>query len=319
MMKFSLLIRGAVSLVLVTACGGSTNAPSADASAGAAGSGGSSDDGAGGAGGSGGEGGSAGAGGSSGAGGSAGAGGNGGSPDAGGSGGASSVDAGASDARADAIAPLPDAMAPCPPLLGYWSADDNALDSVGQNNGQTDGATYGTGVMGDAFVFNGASSVTASRAVGVKIAGDWTYSFFINVAAYTDGTIGAGDGSYFLDRTSPTLPLVSLKAVGGQFAFQVRYDDGTGLGGPIGGAIQTNTWAHVALVREAGVGFTLYVNGRLANTVADDGGALTAPAFKLGRHESLEGFTGSIDELRIFDGALGLAQIQGLAARNACP
>ncbi len=46
---------------------------------------------------------------------------------------------------------------------------------------------------------------------------------------------------------------------------------------------------------------------------------LTAPAFELGQHVIYEGFTGAIDELRIYDGALQLPQIQALAAGRACP
>jgi hypothetical protein len=315
----------------VTACGASKTSPlvDIDASIATAGSGGAAgaagDGGSAGEAGSGGRGGEAGTGGASGAGGNGGSGGRAGSAGAGGQGGGAAgtggalVDGGAIDAGPDAIVVPPDSAVGCPSLLGYWAAEGNALDSVGQNNGQTNGAAYGTGVSGDAFVFNGASSVTVSRPVGVNTTGDWTYSLFINVAAYTDGVIGAGDGSYFIDRTSATNNLVSLKAVGGQFAFQVRYDDGTGLGGPIGGAIQPNTWTHVALVREAGVRFALYVKGALVDSTADDGRVLTAPAFKLGRHQSLAGFTGSIDELRIYDGAMRLSQIQALAAGRICP
>jgi hypothetical protein len=139
------------------------------------------------------------------------------------------------------------------------------------------------------------------------------------VAAYTNGSLADGFGSFFIDRTSVTNNLVSLKAVNDQFAFQVRFDDGTGLGGPVGGTIPLNSWIHIALVREPGTRFALYVGGQLAGTTPDLGRTLTPPAFELGRHVIYAGFTGSIDELRIYDGAMRLPQVQALAAGRICP
>jgi hypothetical protein len=206
----------------------------------------------------------------------------------------------------------------CPPLVGYWAADGNALDSVGQDNGNINGATFAAGRFGQAFSFNGTSTVTVARAPNLQVRGGWSYSLFIRVTAYTNGSIAAGDGSYFIDRTSPTNNLASLKAVNNRFAFQIRFDDGTGIDAPVGGPISMNAWTHVAMVREAGTRFALYVDGVLVASVPDAGGGLTPPAFQLGRHFNLQGFTGQIDDLRIYDGILRLPQVQALAAGRAC-
>jgi hypothetical protein len=72
------------------------------------------------------------------------------------------------------------------------------------------------------------------------------------------------------------------------------------------------------MVRKAGVQFSLYVGGQLVASDADTGGSLTAPAFKLGRHATLLGFGGFIDELRIYGRALLPAQIQALASGQVC-
>jgi hypothetical protein len=203
-------------------------------------------------------------------------------------------------------------------MLGFWPADGNGTDVVGGNNAQINGAMFAAGVTGQAFSFDGLSSVSLLRPPALRTVGDWTYSLWINIASYQNGAILASDGSYFVDRTSATSPLVSLKPVSDTFGFQVRYDDGTGLGGPSGGPIARNVWTHVAMQRKAGIVFSLYVDGTLVGTVPDSGGPLSAPAFKLGRHESLGGFVGLIDDLKIYDFALAPAQIGQLAAGRDC-
>ena len=128
-----------------------------------------------------------------------------------------------------------DALVPPPGLVSWLPGDDNASDIVGTNNGTLqDGATFGTGLVGQAFSFDGNSSVTLTDPPNVPNQGSLTYDLWINVASFTNGLIGNGLGSYFVDRTAETQPLVSLKAVADQFAFQVRYNDNSGLGGPIG-------------------------------------------------------------------------------------
>jgi hypothetical protein len=128
----------------------------------------------------------------------------------------------------------------------------------------------------------------------------------------------SSDGSYFLDRTVEMSNVASLKAIGGAFGFQINYDDGGSGGGPIGGTIVTNTWTHVAMVRRAGTEFALYVGGRLAGTTPDSGHPLTVPVPRFGRHATGLGFTGQMDEVRLYAGALGLAQVQALAAGIDC-
>jgi hypothetical protein len=205
----------------------------------------------------------------------------------------------------------------CSGLRGYWPADGDANDHVGNNNAVLQGAvTYARGRAGQAFLFDGASSVVATRPPDVPIQGSWTYSLWIDVDAYP-----FGDATLFIDRTSNTLGLASLKPTGTSFQFQVRYDDGTGLGGPVGGTIQIGTWTHVAMVRDVGRQFHLYVNGQNVASTPDTGGSLTAPVFKLGRHayDGNSGFSGLIDELKIFDRALTGTEILSLAAGQPCP
>lgn len=223
-------------------------------------------------------------------------------------GGGTSVDSGSSE---------------CPGLIGYWPADGDAKDHVGTNHGIADGVTYARGKKGEAFEFNGTSSVNSTTAPALSPTGSFTYAFWIKVASCAGDAGATAVDCYLVDRTSATNPLVDLKATGGKFDFQVRYDDNSGLGGPVGGTIEINAWTHIALIRDAGTHFYLYVNGQNIADSPDTRGdaanpALTPPAFKLGRHVNNPGFNGFIDEFKIHNNALNEAQIQSLATLQPC-
>ncbi len=205
-------------------------------------------------------------------------------------------------------------------LVSWLPGDGNADDIAGANHGTLqDGATFDTGIVGQAFIFDGTSSVTLNAPPNVPNQGSFTYDLWIYVVLYTNGAIDKGDGSYFVDRTDESLGLVDLKAVNDQFAFQVRYDDSTGIGGPIGGDIILDTWTHVAMVREYEVAFLLYVDGKLVDIYSDNGNPLTPYTPKLGHHDLsyLSGFEGLIDEFEIFDRALSQAEIQAIVTAGS--
>jgi hypothetical protein len=204
----------------------------------------------------------------------------------------------------------------CPNLRNYWPADDKPADAVGNDDlVLQNGVTFALGKFGDAFSFNGSDSAVATRAPSLPVQGSWTYTLWINVYSYPNG-----DSTLFIDRTTNTLGLISLKATGSSFEFQVRYDDGSGLGGSVGGTIRTNNWTHLALVRDVSRRFHLYVDGQDVASTPDTGASLTPPVLKLGQHAyaANSGFTGLIDDLRIFDAALSGAQIQALANNQLC-
>lgn len=80
-----------------------------------------------------------------------------------------------------------------------------------------------------------------------------------------------------------------------------------------------NNWTHVAMVREYGVAFHLYVDGQLVASSLDNGNSLTPHTPKLGHHDlpSLSGFVGLIDEFEIFNRALSQAEIQAIFAAGS--
>jgi predicted ribosomally synthesized peptide with SipW-like signal peptide len=192
----------------------------------------------------------------------------------------------------------------------YHLGDAGPTTAYDATSNANNGTMSGTASFGAAGKIDGATSynggyIAASGAPSISATGSFTYEFWINVTSYTNGAINDGSGSYFLDRTTASTPLVSLKPVGGQFAYQTRYDDGTGLGGPTGGTIVTGSWFYITMVRDYNTAFRLYVNGAQVATTADSGSKLlTPPVPKLARHATTANYlNGSLDEFRISNAA----------------
>jgi len=189
------------------------------------------------------------------------------------------------------------------------------------NNGTVTNAKFNTTncKYGNCYYFDGNDDyISLSSAPPISSTGNFTYSFWIKVNSYTNGSLTGGNGSYFIDRTTATTPLVSLKAVSGGYGFQVRYDDSSGLGGPSGGLI-TGNWRHIVMLREYNVNFRLYVDGvNVANSTDTGSKALTVPIAKLGCHasESTRALTGNIDEFQIYNKTLSAAEINQLYMSN---
>ncbi|MEM7394358.1 MAG: lamin tail domain-containing protein, partial [Verrucomicrobiota bacterium] len=117
---------------------------------------------------------------------------------------------------------------------------DTALD---------DGTAQNTTSAGDPrFILNGVNGKPVVRLDGNTdelraslnpgIGAQSGYAFFIALKANgvpDNGTVGNGGGDYMFDRDILVTgnPLVSLKAQGGAYGYQTRYQNGSGLGGPV--------------------------------------------------------------------------------------
>ncbi len=135
----------------------------------------------------------------------------------------------------------------------------------------------------------------------------------------TSGQVNDGSGAYLWDRDATVdPPLTSLKVVSGRYGFQKRYDDGSGLGGPVSTtAISTTQFQVVAIRRNPALGrFELWVDGTLEANSPDSGASLTPQPIVIGRHatESNGGFIGEIAELLVYQDALSDAEFQAVGA-----
>jgi hypothetical protein len=167
-------------------------------------------------------------------------------------------------------------------------------------------ATWATlGKYGKALTFNGTSArVTVNDAASLHLTTGMTLEAWVKPTASQSGwrtVIQKEVDTYFLDASSnsPRRP-----ATGGTFGSTV-----TGVAAP--NAIPVNSWTHLASTYD-GANIRLYVNGTQVAIVARTGSiaASTLPVWIGGNNPYGEYFNGVIDEVRIYNRALSVAEIQ---------
>lgn len=182
------------------------------------------------------------------------------------------------------------------------------------NNGTINSATWTTGKYGGALSFNGSSSyVDLGNPASLQLTGSMTWSAWIYAVANPadDGQIVAksDNSSGWQFKTSPdTGPHTFGVAVSPSSGSRTqRYSTTTR---------SLNTWYHVAGVYNASAGtLNIYVNGVLDNGALS--GTIPASQFNnsavnvnIGRRTGGYYFNGIIDEVRIYNRALSLTEIQ---------
>ena len=148
-------------------------------------------------------------------------------------------------------------------LVGWWTGDGNATDISGNgNNGTLNGAaTYGAGLLGQAFSFD----APLNSAVVISSASALNPSDAITIDAWVQ--------PFSFPNSYPTIVRKDQDNLGTtQYAISVS-DQGQALCSvgafavPVGGAISLNTWAHVACTYDRQYA-RLYVNGIEVASVA---------------------------------------------------
>jgi hypothetical protein len=191
-------------------------------------------------------------------------------------------------------------------LLHSWSAEGDALDSVGMSDGTLiGGTTYGSGFIGQGFVFDGVDSVVTFGA--------------------DDGDFGTSDFTiaFAISAASPQ-GLQQVLSNRGSCSFSSFWDFRTGSNGTIGVEIFESTvntglstvvdvmdgLFHTVVVTRLGTVVTMYVDG--INVSRRDSGLVAslsnaAPlSISAGPCVGVDGtipFEGTIDEIRLADNA----------------
>ena len=207
-------------------------------------------------------------------------------------------------------------------LVNWWPAEGNAIDSVGTNNGTLSGAvSYTTGEVGQTFVFtNGAVTFDANTAnFGTN---NFTVEFWLKTTAPVSESyqIGVMDKRPTCDYYNAMWTIrLGGSGTGGALRAEITSDGVTDSIHLVGTKlVNDGAWHHIALTRN-GPTLTLYVDGALDNqqTVSTVANISNGTPFVVGQStcqccDGTHPFSGSIDELSIYNRALTLAEVQSI-------
>ncbi len=198
-----------------------------------------------------------------------------------------------------------------PTLVGWWELDSDVKDSSGNsNNGTITGTpTYAAAKVGWGLKLNGTTDyVDCGAAASLNITDQVTLSAWIQPTNFANSAyqtfVGKGDHAYNIQHTE-----------GNAIEFFVY--DGTWYTASSAAVASTmnNTWHHVAGTFD-GVQLKLFVDGAMVASSLHTGDIDTAThTVSIGSNSEQSGrlFTGTIDEVRIYRGALPTAEIKKLA------
>ena len=191
---------------------------------------------------------------------------------------------------------------------------NNVPDTTGNYNGTASNVTYATGQFGNAAEFNGSSSKIALPNVINFSTGEHTISAWIN-------TTSTSVTRFISNLYTGTVPDGSIDFVWIPASNSISVDFS------IGGSNYTNTitgistgqWYHIAATFVNNGTCTAYLNGSSVDTVIAP--SFTATAYQplnLGYYERGNNYwSGSIDEVRIFDKALSAEDVATLYAETS--
>ena len=203
--------------------------------------------------------------------------------------------------------------------VGMWlfnegKGDVTADASASKNDGTLQGGPEWTdGIFGEALQFDGADDyVNVGNADNLSITGDLTFSMWVKISEYP--TSWRNMLSKLVDDTHAEFNFRYKTSTQGQFYY------GTGSAAIVCNWNPTedlplDTWTHIAGVRKSKTYQKLYFNGvekRTMNITAD--AVSTTANVTIGRQSNASGFffNGIIDEVAIFNVALGAEDIQTL-------
>ena len=206
--------------------------------------------------------------------------------------------------------------------LALYQLNGNATDVSTNYNGNFIDPDYGTGVFGQAGVFNGTSSNVScvdlpdslAEAIGVN---DFTFSLWINPTAFTYN----GNGTIPISFVKPLTAYLQFNS-NGNISFYRLGSSGYGITSNI--SLTTNSWYHIVAQQSSTDGGRLYINGNLVGQDSDNGNLIAG-----GNYQSIIGgyvnftyanfwFQGSIDQTRIFNRTLTSLEVEALYTEELC-
>lgn len=203
----------------------------------------------------------------------------------------------------------------CSPLpsgaLGWWKAEGNANDVLsGNNGGLQNGTTFSTGLVGQAFSFDGVDDYVS---INRSIQDDFTIEFWLN----TTQVVGTDSGQWY---EGMGLVDAEVRTVTNDFGVTLRNGKVLfGVGNPDvtirSGFVADGNWHHVAATRQRSTGqMKLYIDGLQVGSATGGTQSLTAPPrITFGRVQvDNNPFQGKLDEVAIYGRVLSIQEIQAI-------
>jgi hypothetical protein len=205
------------------------------------------------------------------------------------------------------------AGARCPDLSGYWNFNNTTLDNSGNdNNGVVSGtATWTSGKIGNAFDFDGATSVDCGWDSSLSITDDISIEFWFYpeqwVSGYAAHLIGkwtsGNDANYVLYFFGATSGLDK------NICFSANAGGSWRIVSPVYQLPSLNTWYHIIWTYNSVSGGRLYVNGSLYDSSPGYGTLATNNANLLIGKSLGDGIHGIVDEVKLYSRVLNLQEV----------
>lgn len=169
----------------------------------------------------------------------------------------------------------------------WYDQSGNSRDATQSTNGSQPmivNAGTITSKFGQSIIYFNGSTLLPGPALGLGST-NWSYSILLGTSTVVNGGSNDGAGTYYMDRTTATNNLTSIKVVGGKYALQKRNDSGGGLGTlSTTSSISTSAIQSVYIQRVYNTAYTIYLNNVSEGTLSETDGAITPPNPSIGRH-----------------------------------
>ena len=190
-------------------------------------------------------------------------------------------------------------------IVGWWTADDAANDSMGQNNGiPMGGMTYGPGAVGQSFFFHGTGDAIELGNSPTFALQNFTIETWFKRDSTSYTTLDVGYGATFLGYNE------------GGYSFGLNdagdlYLSNVGSSGVFAGTQVTDLNWHHAAVTKSGSAVVFYLDGIAYAKTYFTTFSFTSNVAIGGRgNDYLGTFIGGIDELTLYNRALSQSEIQ---------
>jgi len=197
-----------------------------------------------------------------------------------------------------------------PGLISQWSAEANANDSVGGNNGSLqNGVSFAPGVAGQAFSFDGVDDFAQAPDTGLPMgSAPRTLEFWMKPVPQVGNRVVFIYGDFAPNNAFYVLVAGNLEAVAciGQWG-----------GGDVGGStnVADGAWHHIAMTYDGGNSVKLYVDGLLEVSTTKTYATTSTGNATLGSSTGTrEYYHGLLDEVRVYNRELTAAEVESIAA-----